>query len=296
MIPIVHSRKPASGQKSGHEIPPLHCPAESRSHTDANDVASVSVMATTPASAAPFAHSGTTQSFRASRQSIHVCATTTPTISRTNSATFPPKPRPLPPKLRYCRAVNALAGSAFSADPFTRCCSIRSLLFLPPTASTSPGLNCFHCPNFEILQESRNSSRNPPTKARAAFLHRLNWYVQAKKRDEHLRSSFFLRRRNSGTDHVAQLSFPGNAVSQKRNGLRVLSIPVPPLPETYSALRFAEFSRKVSTSRRGLQRGTVPSLYRSSFPAAATPPTAHGCVFEDASLLERQTAPPTLLR
>jgi hypothetical protein len=89
MTAMVQSRNPSSGQKNPEPNPsPLELAAPS-SQKEANEVAAVSIATTAPASAMPFAHSGSIQSFRASRQSSHVCATTIPTITKTNSATVP---------------------------------------------------------------------------------------------------------------------------------------------------------------------------------------------------------------
>src|SRR5271155_2340044 len=87
--PMAQSRKPNSGQNIAELSLPLAALAGSSSQKDANEVAAVSDAATAPASAKPFAHSGTTQSFFVSRQSIHVCATTNAATIRTNSATSP---------------------------------------------------------------------------------------------------------------------------------------------------------------------------------------------------------------
>src|SRR6202050_591936 len=83
------SRKPNSGQNSRDPNVLLHSPATSVIKNEADEVTAVSRAPKAPASARPLAQSGSTQSLRASRQSSHVCTTTTPTISITNSATFP---------------------------------------------------------------------------------------------------------------------------------------------------------------------------------------------------------------
>src|SRR5580704_5549095 len=85
---IVQSRKPNSGQNNP-EPPPPHPPDASCIKNEADEVAAVRRAPSAPASATPLAQSGSTQFFRASRQSSQVCATTTPTIIKTNSATFP---------------------------------------------------------------------------------------------------------------------------------------------------------------------------------------------------------------
>src|SRR5580704_14913120 len=85
---MAQSRKPNSGQNNP-EPPPPHPPEASCIKNEADEVAAVRRAPSAPASATPFAHSGSTQFFRASRQSSHVCTTTTPTINKTNSATFP---------------------------------------------------------------------------------------------------------------------------------------------------------------------------------------------------------------
>src|SRR5580658_8202186 len=89
ITPMAQSRKPSSGQNMAELNVLLEAFAGSCSQNDANDVAAVSDAATQPASARPLAHSGTTQSFFVSRQSSHVCATTSAATIRTNSATSP---------------------------------------------------------------------------------------------------------------------------------------------------------------------------------------------------------------
>src|SRR5580704_18173355 len=85
---MAQSRKPNSGQNNP-EPPPPHPPDASCIKNEADEVAAVRRAPSAPASATPLAQSGSTQFFRASRQSSQVCATTTPTIIKTNSATFP---------------------------------------------------------------------------------------------------------------------------------------------------------------------------------------------------------------
>src|ERR1700722_16207100 len=85
---IVQRRKPNSGQNNP-EPPPPHPPEASCIKNEADEVAAVRRAPSAPASATPLAQFGSTQFFRASRQSSQVCATTTPTIIKTNSATFP---------------------------------------------------------------------------------------------------------------------------------------------------------------------------------------------------------------
>src|SRR6202162_6190913 len=83
------SRKPNSGQNSPDPNVLLHSPAASCIKNEADEATAVSRAPKAPASAQALAQSGSTQSLRASRQSSHVCSTTTPAISITNSATFP---------------------------------------------------------------------------------------------------------------------------------------------------------------------------------------------------------------
>jgi hypothetical protein len=85
---MAQSRKPSSGQNNP-EPPPPHPPDASCIKNEADEVAAVRRAPSAPASATPLAQFGSTQFFRASRQSSQVCATTTPTIIKTNSATFP---------------------------------------------------------------------------------------------------------------------------------------------------------------------------------------------------------------
>src|ERR1700693_1444812 len=85
---MAQSKKPSSGQNKP-EPPPFHPPAASCIKNEAEEGAAVRRAPSAPASATPLAQSGSPQFFRASRQSSQVCATTTPTIIKTNSATFP---------------------------------------------------------------------------------------------------------------------------------------------------------------------------------------------------------------
>jgi len=85
---MAQSKKPSSGQNNP-ERPPPHPSAASCIKNEADEVAAVRRAPSAPARATPLAQSGSTQFFRASRQSSQVCATTTPTIIKTNSATFP---------------------------------------------------------------------------------------------------------------------------------------------------------------------------------------------------------------
>jgi hypothetical protein len=140
------SKKPSSGQnKPEPNPPPLHSPAGSCIKNEADDIAAVSRAPRAPARATPFAHSGSTQPFRASRQSTQVCTTTTPTINKTNSATFP-----LPSANRFgSRARRAPSPCGVSAkSPKTtgtvegRCRRIPQF-----KAARSPcGFNCFDRP------------------------------------------------------------------------------------------------------------------------------------------------------
>jgi len=89
ITPMAQSKKPNSGQNIAELNLSLEALAGSCNQKDANEVAAVSDAATQPASAKPFAHSGTTQSFFVSRQSSQVCATTNAATIKTNSATSP---------------------------------------------------------------------------------------------------------------------------------------------------------------------------------------------------------------
>src|SRR4029077_17323896 len=110
-----------------------------------------------PASATPFAHSGTAKFRFASRQSIHVCATTTPTTKTTNSATSPRSLGSLPSSHALSTRPLWRAASQFRQGRVAPCSvqvvALDLLLFLllvlflvlllvlllPPNASASSG-------------------------------------------------------------------------------------------------------------------------------------------------------------
>src|ERR1700722_6672149 len=91
MTAMPQSRKPSSGQNNRALKTVLECAALSVSQDEAYDAAAVSEAAIAPASAIPLAHSGITQFRLASRQSNQVCAITSPTTTKTNSAIKAPK-------------------------------------------------------------------------------------------------------------------------------------------------------------------------------------------------------------
>jgi hypothetical protein len=167
IVPRTRKRKTSSAQKKREPNPELHWPALSCNHTVAKDVAAVSEIATTPASAMPFAHSGMTQSFLVSRQSSHVWPTTRPTRTRTNSATCPPQDRaaPAPPNaFAFAGTTHRLLPAESHPQCEERQCDRRLRCFDRPSASTISN-------GSSITKNSAKSTTESALRASAAHDH-----------------------------------------------------------------------------------------------------------------------------